>query len=321
MTQDVPTHPKYEVAISFLSRDSGIATPLADKLQKSFRVFFYPRSQEAVAGTDGLSSMRDPFRHQSRLNVVLYRDGWGETPWTRVEQTAITERCLDGGWRTLFFVTLDAQSKLPTWLPDTHIRFRFADYGLDEAVGAIKARVQETGGTIRVETLVDKATRLASQKDYERRRQEFRNGTGPHLANNAFAALKVCIRKKIDELGPHLAAGGLGFHVKEDKRGPLILLGVGRPLRICWQGHFVNSLDESHLAVERWHGHPPFTGARFFEEPRLIGKFTYDFDIDEQGNMGWREISPRKSFYDDALLADLILEDAIKGASRSTEYD
>ena len=67
---------KYDVAISFLVQDISIATALCEKLSESLSVFFFPRNQEELAGTDGLESMRTPFFEQSRLNVVIYRERW-----------------------------------------------------------------------------------------------------------------------------------------------------------------------------------------------------------------------------------------------------
>ena len=102
---------EFDVAISFLSADCPTAEQIADRLTP-LNVFFFPRNQEEVAGTDGMESFRDAFRNNSRIQVVLYRAAWGETPWTRVEATAIQERCLAEGWRGLFFVALGARR---TW--------------------------------------------------------------------------------------------------------------------------------------------------------------------------------------------------------------
>jgi len=82
-----------------------------------------------IAGTDGLESMRLPFTDESRTVVVLYREPWGSTEWTRVEETPIKERCLKHGWDSLFLVALDKGSTLPKWLPRTHVRFNYADFG------------------------------------------------------------------------------------------------------------------------------------------------------------------------------------------------
>jgi hypothetical protein len=141
--------PKYDVAISFLSQDLLIATALCDALAQGLSVFFYPRNQEDLGGTDGMESMRKPFLSESRVAVILYRGGWGQTPWTRVEETAIKDRCLAQGWQSLFFMSLDKTAKPPVWLPHTHIRCSYEDFGLEQAVGAIKGRVQECGGVIK----------------------------------------------------------------------------------------------------------------------------------------------------------------------------
>src|SRR5260370_25802421 len=90
--------------------------------------------------------MRRTFYDVSRVMVVLYREPWGKTPWTRVEETAIKEACLEHGWQRLFFVVLERTIHLPIWLPQNLVRFNYADFGLEQAVGAIKARVQENAG-------------------------------------------------------------------------------------------------------------------------------------------------------------------------------
>ena len=110
----------YDVAISFLARDEPTAAELYSKLSDGLNVFFFPRNQEDLAGSDGLESMRTPFL-TARVLVVLYRPPWGETPWTRVEQTAIAERCLNDGWDHLLFVVLDSTSAVPKWVPNTRV--------------------------------------------------------------------------------------------------------------------------------------------------------------------------------------------------------
>lgn len=166
--------PKYDVAISFLSADENIAAGLYDRLSSGLEIFFYPRKQEALAGTNGMESMREPFYDQSRVVVVLYREPWGTTPWTRVEQTAITDRCLQLlGWQGLFFMMLD-DGNPPRWLPPTHVRFNYTHFGLEEAVGAIKARVLEMGGVITPLTALKRAT-LAKQETEDLKERELLN--------------------------------------------------------------------------------------------------------------------------------------------------
>src|SRR5215472_12360505 len=84
--------PTYDVAISFLVRDEDTARSIHDDLKAAgLKVFFFPHKQEELAGTNGMETMRAPFM-DARVNVVLFRKPWGETPWTRVEDGAISER-------------------------------------------------------------------------------------------------------------------------------------------------------------------------------------------------------------------------------------
>jgi hypothetical protein len=123
---------KCDVAISFLHKDEPLALQIHSKLSESLDVFVYPKKQEQLAGTDGLESFRQVFRADSRMVVVLYRDGWGQTPWTRVEEAAIKDRFLEQGWEWLLFVMLDDFSTPPVWLPKAEIRLNYSQYGLDQ---------------------------------------------------------------------------------------------------------------------------------------------------------------------------------------------
>jgi hypothetical protein len=59
----------------------------------------------------------DPMPASTRVNVVLYREPWGQTPWTRVEETAVKEACLNRGWSSLFFIVLDRQASFRSGSP------------------------------------------------------------------------------------------------------------------------------------------------------------------------------------------------------------
>jgi hypothetical protein len=171
MLPPVAQEPENDVAISFLGKDQRIAGDIAARLAESLKIFYYPRSQEQLAGTDGLESMRVPFVSGARVVVVLYREPWGATEWTRLEESAIKDGCLQRGWSTLMFVQLDKTSKLPVWLPHTHVRFVLEDYGIDQLIGAIKARVHEHGGTIEKPDAIGRAKRIQREAEYLREKR------------------------------------------------------------------------------------------------------------------------------------------------------
>ena len=162
----------------FLSVDEPIAAAVYSRLSEQLNEsFFYPRTQEALAGTDGLETMRAPFlRENARVVVVFYRDRWVKTPWTGVEEVAIRDRCLKDRFEGLFVMMPDNTSAPPTWLPDTHVRFNYADFGLEQAVGAIKTRVKERGGTIMPLTPLRRVELYQQEQEYlEDKRQLFRS--------------------------------------------------------------------------------------------------------------------------------------------------
>src|ERR1700724_1155950 len=97
---------EFDIAISFLSRDLDQALQLRGRLQPQLRVFVYAREQESVAATDGLESFRTVFRERARISVVLFREGWGKTPWTGVEGIGIKDRCFATKYQSLGLVPL-----------------------------------------------------------------------------------------------------------------------------------------------------------------------------------------------------------------------
>jgi hypothetical protein len=158
---------KYDVALSFLVQDISLATALRDKLSESLKVFFFSHNQEELAGTDGLESMRKPFLLESRLNVVLFREKWGRTPWTGVEDAAIRDSCLKCNFHNVFFLMIEPKDPKPVWLPDTPVRFNLGEFSLEQAVGAIKLRVQERGGHFEPLTPLRKAGQLKAEQNYQ----------------------------------------------------------------------------------------------------------------------------------------------------------
>jgi hypothetical protein len=171
---------EFDVAISLLGRDERIGAELRNRLE-GLQVFFFPRNQEELAGKDGMETLRQPFLN-SRVNVVLYREQWGKTKWTAVEERAIKERCFEGDWPSLFVIVLDRRNKLPGWLPPSYICLDWENYGIEQTIGAIKARVQERGGTIKRPDAVSRARIVQSQAEFAADRERlFRDGPVPEF--------------------------------------------------------------------------------------------------------------------------------------------
>lgn len=287
--------PQYDVAISFLSKDESIATAIYQKLDEGLSVFFYPRSQEELAGTDGLESMRKPFFDDSRVMVVLYREPWGRTPWTRVEETAIKEGCLEHGWERLFFIALDRKSAFPVWLPKTLVRFNYEDFGLEQAVGAIKARVQENGGEYSPLTALKKAEIYKADELYRRDKARMDTPEGLKAIFQSVAELLGNIERHCVEI---TAKGSMRIRcekvLQEGQQTQSCTLTNGLvSMVVAWNQLYSTTLDHSSLVVREFNGGlilPKERGQRMYSvTPQKIQETQYSPDLSRAREYGWNE--------------------------------
>jgi hypothetical protein len=292
--------PKYDVAISFLSADLALATALADKLSDGLKLFFYPRSQEDLAGKNGLEAMRLSFLPaESRIVVVLYRDTWGETPWTRIESTAIQEGCLGGGWERLFFVMVDKSSKPPKWLPTTQIRLNFPDFGIEQAVGAIKARAQEAGSVIKPLAPAERAQLARRETEYVNERAQLRSVFGASAAKKAAVAVFESLRKVCAELN---AEGSLTIEFSGDAQGCHLRNRVS--LRVG-----LSTYGEAELVVREFDKRQPMRGENLWYpdgEPQLVRQTKFLPDLNRAREVGWSAEGSEAEFLTPAALAETI---------------
>lgn len=156
----------YHVAISFLYRDEPLARQLADLLSPA-NVFVYSKRQEELAGNNGIEEFRETFRNKTRVVVVLYRPRWGQTPFTRIEEIAIQEYCMNDGWENLMFVQLE-DGAAPRWVPQPHIRFDLQAFPIDQLVGAIKGKLVQLGVALRPATAAEIARQAAARETFDR---------------------------------------------------------------------------------------------------------------------------------------------------------
>ncbi|HET6159751.1 MAG TPA: hypothetical protein VFE34_15500 [Dongiaceae bacterium] len=279
--------PKYDVAISFLYKDLGKASALYQRLSERLEVFFYPRKQEELSGTDGMVTMREPFFRGSRLVVVLYDEPWGQTPWTRIEQTAIQERCLQDGWDGLYFITVGRPKKLPPWMPSQLVRFSLEDFPIEQAVGAIKARVQELGSKVSPMTPAKAAAQHAAEVQYEKDRQNFFiTPSSPHKAQDEarklFAAVVRLCEEAKDIHGVDLVCGAVDKHC--------VVTNGHVSMSIDWEPVYSNTLTDSQLVV-RFHDQrialPSQSPFHYFEPPRRANLAHYKPELARDRTFCW----------------------------------
>jgi hypothetical protein len=249
---------KYDVAFSFLTPDEPLALRFAAAL-KPLKCFVFSHQQAELAGTDALESFRVVFREESRLNVIIFRAGWGAGGITRIEETGIEERIRVDGWDSVLVLRQD-QSPKRTWMPDIRIYFDLATYPFDQSVGAIKRQAERFGASPRPLTGLETAQRNAEAAEYERASREFIGSVrGVQAADAAVSAILDAIEDGIRQIGLTVPRWSPFFG-----RGPMysgLLHSVGRLGRcsvgINWQ-RYENSLSDSKFTATVFDGHLPF---------------------------------------------------------------
>jgi hypothetical protein len=304
----VTTVPKYDVAISFLAKDEVIAKELYDRLSEVFKVFYFPHNQEDLVGTNGLESMREPF-FDSRVVVVLYRDPWGKTPWTGVEETAIGERCLKHGWPGLVFVNLDQTSATPKWVPTTHVRFGMQAYGMEGLVGVIKARVQEQGGKLVPVDAVTEMARvqreanfLADREDMMRDRRWIEGTVHANITRSLQELMELMRKANADHGFDIVGAADTKSCVM---RSSFISLGIG------WHQPIFNRVEddphhgECFLHAAEFSGTLILPGERAWvmNQPVELKRHKFKVDVSETRELIWKE-SGKKIIIPASGLAD-----------------
>jgi hypothetical protein len=280
----------YDVAFSFLQQDEGTAFRISDLLQDRYKTFVYSKAQEKIAGTDGIDTFSEVFGFAARTVAVLYRAGWGETPWTRIEETAIKERTLRDGHDFATFIMLEDGIAAPRWMPRTQLFYSLVKYGIDGAAGALAARIQSQGGQAVVETVANRAARLKREKDFQVAKRAFEfSFEGVRAGTAAYQEFVEGLKQSAEEL----SAAGLQCRIGKVQGGyGDLLVGDGVVLVSSWQHFAANDLKDAKLTLEFWDGVPPIAGYGF-TKPNRLGKEVFTFGLQMPEQTGWLSQSGR----------------------------
>lgn len=287
---------KYDLAFSFVAQDEPLAGQLNDLLQDRLSTFLYSKRQEEIAGTDGELSFNKAFQSESRVVAVLYRPSWGQTPWTRIEETAIRNRAYEHGYDFVVFIPVEPDSSPPPWLPKAQLWVGLERWGVEGAASVLEARVQQAGGQPHPETAVEKAKRL-------KRRQEFQEQRRSFLSSDAgVQAASAELIRLYDQLEALVATiDGFTMRTQRDST-QFVLYSSGYSLTVAWQTQWRNSLDQSTLWIMFWKGAYSLRG-RAGRLSRLK-EWELDFDLLPSHQQGWREAKGKSRFFTSHQLAD-----------------
>jgi hypothetical protein len=295
----------YDVAISFLSNDEPLAVRIGNELSENLRVFVYSKRQEELAGTDGLESFRKTFFSDSTLIVVLYREGWGKTRWTGVEEMAIKDRMFHGGWESLLFVMLD-ESKPPRWLPTTHIRLSYDRYR-DTLIGAIKMRSQELGSALKVETALEKAKRVQSNELARAERDRLLMNDGATAVQREHGALRKWLDEKIADIQTQFTT----IKLEHGTDGHTYIIRSDR-VSLNFYLYTTAPVTKSCIVVQEFDAPLILPGSnRMYipgEGPREISRKKFCFDYHEAFGWCWSQSGSKENVLTTSSLAEHLIK-------------
>jgi len=314
-TRPMEAGSKYDVAISFLYGDLALARKLYDALTPQFSVFLSEECQGELGGRDGVDRFTAVFRSEARVVVVLYREAWGTTRWTRIEETAIKDRWLNDGADFLLFVNLEPSDAKPRWLPDTKLWMRISsDWKVDDIVTAITFKAREAGVIPQRLTARDLAVREQRRIDDARERQTKLRSEGA----TAGAAEVKALFDSIETIAGDVNTGTPGVQVSVKRRPDICALRQGRgSVVIAWNNRYGNTDLGAALIVREWDGPMGLPEERLLtlHPPRNTKEIRFAFDYVSHLGWCWRDTASDEYLITQDL-ADRLVRWAIENGSR-----
>lgn len=305
---------KYEVAFSFVERDLETARQIADRIRDRLSVFVYREKPEEFVAADGVDAHHRIYEVDALVVVVLYREEWGHTPWTRVEVEAIKNRARDQGYDFLMVIPLDG-SAAPLWLPKTRIMFSLSQHGVDGVAGVIEAAVRSQGGDVRRESAVDYAVRLSRTLSFKAERREwYESERGVEAAAREFDKLLTEFQKLAGEIAERAP------RFKITVEGGRHFKCYGIEMQVLWRRRSKQSLKKSHLRVrifrerlrDSW-------GSEIIRDGLHNAEYTLDWDVGRR--LVWREVGGEGRLFTSVQLADHSLKVFLDNAAGRPESD
>jgi hypothetical protein len=296
---------KYDVAFSFLEQDESLAIQIDDLLKDRLSTFIYTSKQKEIAGTDGEKTFNEIFGNHSRIVVVFYRENWGKTPWTRIEETAIRNRAYNKGYDFVLFIPMETSQKVPQWLPKTQLWIGLERWGIGGAASVIEAKVQTSGGTPKEETAID----FAKRKDQDLIRRKARNNflnsdkgvqTAFKEVEDLFTKMQILCDKIAKETGWNIEKS------QPKSKDALSIYSRGVTLALGWGCKYTNTLEGSYLLIRTWHGR---IGEIIpFDEPVKLDEFIFSFDTYDTTGFGWKKLDSSDPILSSKQLAEFSIK-------------
>jgi hypothetical protein len=289
---------EYEVAFSFHQQDESLAFQIRDSIQERLSNFIYSEQQKKLIANNGVDKFSKVFRDESRIVVVLYREEWGTTYWTKVEETAIKERVQEESADFTVFISLDA--KKPQWLSKTQLWYDFERFGLESTAAIIERKVNEYGGQVREESVEDLANRHLREEERKIKVKDYLDSIeATKDAQKEIVILLDYVKSNIEKI--HSPEKNFSFG-REEYKSSFGCYNSGINLYFSW--------------MEKYYGEPSYlniilskSSKSIAKQPTIITEKQYSFSLNEADSKGWVDNSNKKEFKTSEQLIDMWLKD------------
>jgi len=289
---------KYDVAFSFCAQDEELASHLYNEISNKYSAFIYSKKQEELVGTDGEKTFNRVFSEEARTVIVLYQNKWGETSWTRIEETAIRNRAFEKGYEFVLFIPVSKNFTMPSWLPRTSIYFDYFRFGIEGLLSVLDSHIQRNGGAPKVESNLDKALKFQENLNYQSKLKKYLNSeVAVSEAFKFFRDLKIEIEYQLSEIDEGLDDFFFRVEGLEQKRHNnfFSITSYSSRLRFNWESYYGNVLSESSLQVDLViieKDMKSYDGNSL----KVVKKEVYEYIFDRFDNFVWKDRSTEKLY-------------------------
>jgi hypothetical protein len=248
-----------------------------------------------LIGEDGLDAFGQTYSAHSRIVVVVFRKGWGETRWTGVEDRAIRSLYLETGVRRILVYSVDGMT--PTWLPPTYVWAGDRHGGLRTFAAVVERKVQEEGGEVGEEDVLALAQRVRDERAAAKRLADRRFSID---AVKAVHAEREVIAVHVEKLVEDIELHGPGFIRAERVRRDVRLRTDEIVVTVVWDGHTANSVIGDHLSFYLLET-DRMSLVGFDSPARVVKRYEFHSAEDE---VGWRWFDERDGQYSSLQVAE-----------------
>lgn len=237
---------------------------------------------------------------------MLFSGKWGKTKWTAKEEKAIKDRVVDTNWKFLIIVKLYKKVETPDWYPSSEQWVDYEDYGIIGVARVIENKVRELGGIVKNESIIEKAERIAKEKENLRniRAELEKEHVGIQMANDEKINLFNICKERINSLS--VRAKRFYFIIKIIDSDYIQVIAHPFVINIHWWQESSIFLEGSHLDIQL--KKKVKRGLMFEENYDELLFVPYVFNKNLSRQNGWCQKDYNGKFFTSEILIDKWLD-------------